>query len=226
MANNIPVQNIPILSPKQIGFTETALNQAQPLLQQLMGSKNNYAQAARENFNRQTVPSIAERFTGLGAQRSSAFPSILGQAGADLDRDIQLGMRQQDMDLLRLLLKAGMQPSFSPLGLPDEGMSFGQKLGGSALSVAESVLPAIIDAYLPGAGSGLKALFQQLFGQKNQGNVRGGGYLPGQSESLPSGMQLLLNQLGVGGGERQMSGMASAADLSNPMQLLLNRFGA
>lgn len=42
---------------------------------------------ARQNFYQNTIPSLAERFSGLGAgsQRSSAFSQSLGQAGAGLE---------------------------------------------------------------------------------------------------------------------------------------------
>jgi hypothetical protein len=46
---------------------------------------NPIAQEARTNFAQQTIPSIAERFSGLGAQKSSAFGQQLGAAGAVLE---------------------------------------------------------------------------------------------------------------------------------------------
>lgn len=44
---------------------------------------NPIAQEARTNFAQQTIPSIAERFSGLGAQKSSAFGQQLGQPEQD-----------------------------------------------------------------------------------------------------------------------------------------------
>lgn len=56
-------------------------------------------QAARTQFNTQTVPSLAERFTSMGdgAQRSSAFQGALGQAGAGLEE--QLAAMKQNYNL-------------------------------------------------------------------------------------------------------------------------------
>jgi len=47
---------------------------------------NPYLQGARQEFNQQIVPGIAERFSsmGQGGQRSSAFRNALGQAGSGL----------------------------------------------------------------------------------------------------------------------------------------------
>ena len=49
---------------------------------------------ARQQFQQQTVPSLAERFTGIGGQRSSAFGQQLGGAAADLESQLA-GMRGQ-----------------------------------------------------------------------------------------------------------------------------------
>lgn len=77
------------------------------------------AQQAREQFAQQTVPSLAERFTALGGQRSSAFPQALGQAGSQLESNLaaqgaQFGMQGQDQQnrLLLSLLGLGLTPQF------------------------------------------------------------------------------------------------------------------
>jgi len=74
-------------------------------------------QQARTGFEQNTIPSIAERFTAMGGQRSSAFPQILGQAGAGLERSLaalksDVGLRQQgnQQNLLLSLLQQGLQP--------------------------------------------------------------------------------------------------------------------
>ena len=73
-----------------------------------------FAQKARSQFQQQTVPSIAERFTSMGGQRSSAFPQALGQAGAGMETDLaaqgaQFGQNQQQ--LMQRLLGMGQQES-------------------------------------------------------------------------------------------------------------------
>lgn len=89
------------------------------------------AQQARTQFSQQTIPSIAERFTGLGAgaQRSSAFPMALGQAGAGLEGNLagqkaQFGLQQQG--LLQNLLGMGLQPQFENLITPKDPSFMGK----------------------------------------------------------------------------------------------------
>jgi hypothetical protein len=48
---------------------------------------------AMRQFNEQIVPGIAERFSGLGAQSSSAFGQTMGQAGSSLSERLA-SMRQ------------------------------------------------------------------------------------------------------------------------------------
>lgn len=75
---------------------------------------------ARSQFNTQTVPGLAERFTSLGGgQRSSAFQNAIGSAGVDLESGLaalrsQFGLQQQGQQnkLLGNLLSYGFKPSF------------------------------------------------------------------------------------------------------------------
>lgn len=109
----------------------------QGLLQQALGrlgqrqqfSFDPIAQQARTQFGQQTVPSIAERFSGLGAgaQRSSAFGQTLGQAGAGLEGQLaaqgaQFGMQGQGMEdqLLQSLLGLGLKPQFENIYRPSQ----------------------------------------------------------------------------------------------------------
>ena len=73
------------LQPIQATQTE---NMGQNFLQNLMNpsqeSTQQFAAPYMRQFNEQIVPQIAERFSGLGAQRSSAFQQALGSAGGDL----------------------------------------------------------------------------------------------------------------------------------------------
>jgi hypothetical protein len=64
---------------------------------------------AQEQFHKNTIPSLAERFTAMGGgQRSSAFQGALGQASADLES--QLDVNRQNFGLQALGL--GLQPQF------------------------------------------------------------------------------------------------------------------
>lgn len=91
-------------------YTPEQNNVLDMLLQQGAQNSNfsgieNYA---RQNFRQQTVPSIAERFSALGAQRSSAFPQILGAAGAGLEG--QLGALKSQYGLQQL--QQGLTPRY------------------------------------------------------------------------------------------------------------------
>lgn len=115
-------------SPEQFGQMSrySPENQAQfnqvisQLLGRLGGREFDFApieEQARMGFEQKTLPSIAERFTALGAGggRSSAFGQQLGAAGADLEKSLaaqkqQYGMQQQG--LLQNLLGLGQQESF------------------------------------------------------------------------------------------------------------------
>lgn len=72
----------------------------------------------KRQFEEQTVPGLAERFSGAGAgaQRSSAFGQALSSAGAGLSENLaQLrgGLKMNALSQLMNLLPAAMQPSFA-----------------------------------------------------------------------------------------------------------------
>ncbi len=55
------------------------------------------AQQAKSQFYSETIPTLAERFTALGGgQRSSAFESSLGRAGAGLEENLAALKAQYD----------------------------------------------------------------------------------------------------------------------------------
>jgi hypothetical protein len=104
-------------TPQQQGAINQVLGQATQGLGQQNFSFAPIAQQARENFQTQTIPGLAERFTALGggAQRSSAFQGALGQAGAGLESNLaalqsQFGLQQQNN--LMNLLGIGLTPQF------------------------------------------------------------------------------------------------------------------
>lgn len=167
------------------------------------------AQQAREQFQTKTLPSIAERFTSLGqgAQRSSAFPAALGQAGAGLESQLaalqsQYGLQQQDL-LSRLLGQSGMQSAYQP-GQPSALlqllapllMGLGGGIGGGGLS---------------GLGGGLSSLLSQFkqpapqpmtkMGQPKQSSFPGG-FPGGFAPSATSG-QGITGELMAAGPQQQ-----------------------
>lgn len=142
------------LQGQGFGALQSKLGGSQDFLSQLQ------APALRQ-FQEQTIPNIAERFSGLGAQGSSAFGQQLGSAGAGLAEKLaaqrgELGMQsqQQGLEMLLTLLGLSQKPQFqsffdpgreSPMGgfLGGVGTGFGGafgKVGGEGLSSALSGL--------------------------------------------------------------------------------------
>ena len=124
---------------------QQALGVARGLQQQPMGQLPSFepiAQRARTQFQQQTIPSIAERFTALDGQRSSGFPQILGQQAAGLEEALaalaadygiqqqQLGLQGQGLqqNLLATLLGIGTQPTFQNY-LQERQPGFWSRLG-------------------------------------------------------------------------------------------------
>jgi hypothetical protein len=102
----------------------TVTPQASQLLNWLMsqGQQNADFGKIRENeinqFNTQTIPGLAERFTAMGTggggQRSSGFQNALGMAASNLHQNLgaqqaQFGMQQMGM---------GLQPQFENMMMP------------------------------------------------------------------------------------------------------------
>lgn len=82
------------------------------------------AQQAQRNFQTQTVPGLAERFTSLGGGQlgSPVFANMLGQAGAGLQSDLAsqeqgFNMQQEEMQNQNLMrfLQMFLQPQFENL---------------------------------------------------------------------------------------------------------------
>jgi len=106
---------------------------------------------ARMQFEERTIPTIAERFTALGGQRSSAFRQALGQAGAGLES--QLGEQraqfgQQNLAQLLSMLQLGLQPQFERAMIP----------GG----------PGFLGSLLQGVGGAIPSAAAALFGQSGE----------------------------------------------------------
>ncbi len=129
-----------IKTPLGMGF--------QNLMQLLSGSQEGletYQRPAMRQFEQEIMPSIAERFSGLGAQRSSAFGQQLGQAGASLAENLasqRANLQSQALGQLQQLLGLGMTPQFETLYRPatsgflgslapalGQGMGLGSSLG-------------------------------------------------------------------------------------------------
>ena len=140
------LQVLPTQTPQQQQLSSANI---QNVLQMLQGGANAphkfdfapIAQQARNQFETQTIPSLAERFTALGGgQNSSAFQGALGRAGSDLESQLaslgsQFGMQQQqsDRDYLLQLLRFALIPQFESQYLP----ATGGLLGGAAQGIGQ-----------------------------------------------------------------------------------------
>lgn len=132
-------EQVDLLNPQQQGIQSGIGNRIQGALGgiglpggQSSSSFAPIAQNAQRNFQTQTVPGLAERFTSLGGGQlgSPAFANMLGQAGAGLQSDLAsqeqgFNMQQEDMqnqNLMRLL-QMFLQPQFE--NIQHQGQSSG-----------------------------------------------------------------------------------------------------
>lgn len=115
---------------------------SQILQQALGGLQNNptdftpIERQAREGFTQNTIPSIAERFTSLGSQGSSAFGNRLGAAGAGLETNLaamKSGHNLQRSQLLQNLAGLGLAPQKQNVFMPRQP-GFLENIGGAAAS--------------------------------------------------------------------------------------------
>ena len=147
----------PLRSQQQMGWMNQLGSQA---ASGLGGHQFDFAPIeakARQGFQQQTVPSIAERFSNMGSgggQRSSAFAGALGQAGAGLDTNLaamrsDYGMQQQNQ--LMQMLQMALQPQFENIYQPGHGGIMGSLMGGAS----------------QGMGQGIASLLPLLFGLRS-----------------------------------------------------------
>lgn len=101
--NSLLQQLLASINPQQFNLGQNPLYQSGvSYLQQLLSGSPEASQAFeapyRSDFEQNTIPALAERFAGMGAQSSSGFQNALGQAGAGL---------QQQLAALRASLQGG-----------------------------------------------------------------------------------------------------------------------
>ncbi len=117
------VQTASTTTNQQQGLQNESIQQ---LLQLLKGGGNSQsfapiAQQARTQFNTQTIPSLAERFTAMGGgQNSSAFQGALGSAGAGLEQNLAAQGSQHNNQLMQLLGSLSGQPQFENIAFPGQ----------------------------------------------------------------------------------------------------------
>ncbi len=159
-------QQVNRFRPDQEAAQKQTLQMALSGLQDPSAGFQPIANQARQQFNTETVPSLAERFTAMGnGQRSSAFQGALGSAGADLESQLaalqaQYGM--QNRSQLMQLLGLGLEPSFETAYQPGQP-SFLQGAFGGLSSGLGSLGSAGLLGGMGGLGMGQQtAQSQQL----------------------------------------------------------------
>lgn len=150
--------------PEQLSAIQQILKMALGGLQNPQAGYEPFAQAARQNFQENTLPSIFERFTSLGkgAQSSGAFQGLLGRAGADLESGLAQGAAQfgqQQQQLWQNLLGQGLMPTFENIYRPRQAAGF------------ELALPSLLEAggrlgaaAITGGGSEWGNIFKNILG--------------------------------------------------------------
>lgn len=129
-------------NPQQQNILALLLGQGAQGIQNPYSGFEDIADYAKNQFNQQIIPSIAERFSGLGNNSSSspAFASQLGQAGSGLAQALaamrqQYGQQNQQNALS--LLALGLSPSFENFYRQSEP-GFGENLLSGAIQAAPS----------------------------------------------------------------------------------------
>lgn len=111
-------RQVPKYTPGVQNGVNNVLQQGFENLQNPYQGFDNISNNAINQFNTQTVPSLAERFTSLGGgQRSSAFQSALGGAGADLQSNLAsmrelFGQQNRGQSLQQIGFGLQNQPDF------------------------------------------------------------------------------------------------------------------
>lgn len=180
------MKKIPTLSGGQSNFLQQLLqmlmgsgklgqanNQGIDYLQQLLNpdseAVNQFTQPYMNQFNQQTIPGIAERFAGMGAQggglSSSGFGQALGAAGGNLQAQLaqlKAGLGQQAAG--QLMGQYGQQ-SNQALGTPAFGYSQPTQglIPGLATGYAQAGFPGASNGYQGGA-QGIQKLLAMMGG--------------------------------------------------------------
>ena len=115
-------QRIPTQTPQNMSFLDSLVSGAQSGLQNPYAGFEPIRQDVTRQFNTETVPGIAERFTAGNAQRSSAFQGALGNASSSLASKLAAMQSQYGLENRRGLLeqgRLGLTPQFENIHRPE-----------------------------------------------------------------------------------------------------------
>jgi hypothetical protein len=88
-----------------------AINYIQQLLSEDPNALSDFEQPYLDRYNEETVPGIAERFAGLGAQSSSGFNQAMAQGARGLQTDLaalRAGLKSQALNQLNNMTRTGL----------------------------------------------------------------------------------------------------------------------
>lgn len=122
------IKQNPILNPQQIDLLGDLISQAKMGNQNALGYLNQilsndpeaisaFQQPAMQEFEEDIIPSILERFSGLGARSSSALNQTLGRAATNLETNLNAQRSQLKSNAINQLMgysQMGLTPTTSP----------------------------------------------------------------------------------------------------------------
>jgi len=172
-------EQTPTMNPQQqqllqqlLGGLGGATGAGMGFLQNLLsGDTSKFEAPLMRQFNEQTIPHLAEQFSGANAQGSSAFGQALGSAGAGLAQDLGAlrgGLQMQGLGQLSNFLNQGLgAKSFESIyrpgtsgfmgGLaPALGQGLGMGLSGG-MSGGMGGLLSMLQGLLRSGGKGLRS---------------------------------------------------------------------
>jgi hypothetical protein len=133
-----------------------------------------FEEPAMRQFQEEIVPQVAERFSGLGAQSSSAFNQAMGQQAGSLAERLasmraglgmnaaQLGMGYAQLPFQQGLQEEQMKLARTGLGLGTQPWGY-QAFGGQA-GVGQAAMGGLGQALGMGGGLGIMSGISKLFG--------------------------------------------------------------
>lgn len=203
--------SVPRLDPNQMALQQQIGQQAQGGLANLQANKPSFdpiRQQAEYRLQNQTLPGIAERFSGLGAGNSSYYANALagaqGQLASDLaaqEAQFNLANRGQEAGILNSLSSMALAPNQEFYYEPEKA-GFGQGL----LSQLGQWGPMLLQLYM-----------QQMQGDKSSGFDSGTFPNPWEEQKNP--------YAGLGSMAAEEAGGLIGDALPIPFGSTLGRFG-
>ncbi len=161
------INQLPIYSDEQTGLINSLVQGTSPLnqdalnyIQQILSGDpqalQSFEQPYLDQYNEQIVPGIAERFSGLGAQRSSAFNQAMAQGARGLSTDLaslRSGLKNQALNQLNQMNQTALTRTTSPYLEEGEDSIFNSLMPGAA-----DIITEYAKNYIRNKSSGLGSL--------------------------------------------------------------------